>query len=155
MVGFSPETTAQLSAPLDAARVATRKGGKGMSLSYLEGYDVIDTANRIFGFDGWGLTVHSVALTQEGVYQALVTVVVGDVARSDVGVGLVNGSHAEATEMAIKTAVTDAMKRAFRTFGNQFGNSLYDKDSPLHGGPAPASTPSPTPRSQGFRTFAG
>ncbi len=27
----------------------------------------------------------------------------------------------------IATAVTDALKRAMRSFGNQFGNSLYDK----------------------------
>ena len=28
---------------------------------------------------------------------------------------------------AAKEAVTDALKRAMRSFGNQFGNSLYDK----------------------------
>jgi len=32
---------------------------------------------------------------------------------------------AEAHEQAEKSAVTDAMKRALRMFGNQFGNSLY------------------------------
>ena len=34
---------------------------------------------------------------------------------------------ADAHENAGKEAVTDAIKRCFRSFGNQFGNSLYDK----------------------------
>jgi DNA repair and recombination protein RAD52 len=36
----------------------------------------------------------------------------------------------EAHEMAEKGAVTDALKRALRTFGNQFGNGLYG-DGPV------------------------
>ena len=34
---------------------------------------------------------------------------------------------ADAHEGGAKEAVTDAIKRAMRSFGNQFGNSLYDK----------------------------
>jgi hypothetical protein len=36
----------------------------------------------------------------------------------------------DAHEMAEKGAVTDALKRALRTFGNQFGNGLYG-DGPV------------------------
>lgn len=35
--------------------------------------------------------------------------------------------QSDAHEGAAKEAVTDAIKRAMRSYGNQFGNSLYDK----------------------------
>ena len=50
------------------------------------------------------------------------------VSREDVGFG--NGiakTLADAHESAAKEAVTDSIKRTLRSFGNQFGNSLYDK----------------------------
>jgi recombination DNA repair RAD52 pathway protein len=37
-------------------------------------------------------------------------------------------NEADGHESAIKEAETDAMKRAFRTFGNTFGLALYQKD---------------------------
>lgn len=40
------------------------------------------------------------------------------------------GTITDAHEMAEKGAVTDALKRALRTFGNQFGNGLYG-DGPV------------------------
>lgn len=47
---------------------------------------------------------------------------------SDVGFGNGNfGTRFDAHELAAKEAVTDGFKRALRAFGNQFGNSLYDK----------------------------
>ena len=50
------------------------------------------------------------------------------VEREDVGFGDQRGTSAVAVyEMAYKEAVTDALKRALRSFGNQFGNALYDK----------------------------
>jgi recombination DNA repair RAD52 pathway protein len=50
--------------------------------------------------------------------------------REDVGScgGSSKTSYLEASEIAYKGCVSDGMKRAFRTFGDQFGNSLYDKD---------------------------
>jgi DNA repair and recombination protein RAD52 len=52
-----------------------------------------------------------------------------DVSREDVGFGTgVAKNLADAHEGAAKEAVTDALKRALRSFGNQFGNSLYSKD---------------------------
>ena len=50
--GFSPEQLAALSAPLDRANVRQREQGRSR-VSYLEGWQVIAEANRIFGFDGW------------------------------------------------------------------------------------------------------
>lgn len=50
------------------------------------------------------------------------------IAREDVGFGTgIDKTLAQAHEGAAKEAVTDALKRAMRSFGNQFGNSLYDK----------------------------
>ena len=48
--------------------------------------------------------------------------------REDIGCGNgVSKSSFDAHELAGKEAVTDGLKRAFRTFGEQFGNGLYDK----------------------------
>ena len=50
------------------------------------------------------------------------------ISRQDVGFGTgVSKTLADSNENAGKEAVTDALKRAMRSFGNQFGNSLYDK----------------------------
>ena len=49
---LSPEQIAALSAPLDRAKVQTRSQA-GRSMAYLEGWQVIAEANRIFGCDGW------------------------------------------------------------------------------------------------------
>lgn len=49
----------------------------------------------------------------------------GDVCRTDVGFAALIGQGPDDHDLAMKSAVTDAMKRAFRTFGSQFGNDLY------------------------------
>ena len=49
---FSAEQIAALSAPLDRAKVKQREQGRS-KVSYLEGWQAIAEANRIFGFDGW------------------------------------------------------------------------------------------------------
>ena len=46
--------TEKLAQPLDASLVSQRKGRGNRSFSYVEGRTVIDQANRIFGFGGWG-----------------------------------------------------------------------------------------------------
>ena len=53
--GLSPAVTNTLSQPLDPALVSQRKGRGGRVFDYLEGHVVIDQANRIFGFGGWGV----------------------------------------------------------------------------------------------------
>lgn len=128
---FSDETIRRLKQPIDRSLVKTRRQGS-TELSYLEGYQVIRLANDIFGFDGWdtgGVDVQPVK-TGDGkiVYYATVSIVVGLVLKTDVGCGVPAGDKPEAHDTAIKGAVTDAMKRAFRQFGDQFGNSLYDKE---------------------------
>lgn len=128
-----------LATPLDPARVRQRDAGRGRFVPYLEGFDIIAAANAILGFDGWSYHVDDIQImtTTLGLilYRATVTVEALGVRRTDVGVGIVEASRDTqedtpgAHETAIKGAATDALKRAFRSFGAQFGNDLYDKDT--------------------------
>jgi DNA recombination protein Rad52 len=145
---FSPTQIEQLAAKLDAARVSRRKGPNGATLSYLETWDVIATANAVFGFDGWSretvmleqlhppVLITDPASAENGgcvcAYscKARVTVFAGDRAIVREGCGAARGfarTASEAIEQAIKAAESDATKRAFATFGNAFGLCLYDK----------------------------
>ena len=139
---FSEKQLQLLKYTLDGNRVKTRQQGN-ITLSYLEGYDIIDTANLIFGFGNWSYEVKELIHVSEELnqnqnrvigYKAIVSVTVYDakhtllVTREDVGFGTgIAKEYASAHESAAKEAVTDALKRALRTFGNQFGNALYDK----------------------------
>lgn len=135
-MAFSATQTNALAAPLDRERIAHRSES-GRSLSYLEGWDVMDTANTVFGYDGWGYTVTRLDYTA-GVWVALVLTTINaggeSVVREDVGVGIPAKprdrpeASPAAQETAVKGAVTDALKRALRGYGDQFGLSLYDKD---------------------------
>ena len=132
---FTDTMKAELAAPLDRKHVKPPAPGKYGD--YVEGWHVINEANRIFGFDGWGYTLDAVTLTNATLdeqgkhhigYIARVTVRCGDVARGDVGHGQGHGkSEGDAHDSAVKEAVTDGLKRALRTFGNPFGLALYDK----------------------------
>ena len=131
-----------LNQELDSSRIKTRDKGN-ISLSYIEGHDVIETANKIFGFGNWSYSISKLEhVSQEQnqnqnqviCYKAIVQVLIHsenhtqEVKREDVGFGTgVAKTQADAHEGAAKEAVTDALKRAMRSFGNQFGNSLYDK----------------------------
>jgi DNA recombination protein Rad52 len=138
---FSAEQIAALSAPIDRAKVQTRSQA-GRSLSYMEGWQAIAEANRIFGFDGWQRETIAVTCVAErertlgssnragwGVtYTARVRIRVGEVIREGSGAGHgIDADLGQAHESAIKEAETDAMKRALMTFGNPFGLALYDK----------------------------
>ena len=142
--GLSPAVTQALAQPLDPALVSQRKGRGGRVFDYLEGHVVIDQANRIFGYGGWGVElVGDVTLrrieTVDGktgevsvslAYSAPVRVTVaGALPRTDVGVHPVTEDTADGHDTAIKGCVTDGMKRAFRSFGGRFGNSLYGDQS--------------------------
>jgi len=140
---FTPEQIAQLEQPLDPKRVKHRQGGGGMQLSYLKGHDAIDTANKIFGYGNWGYDLLGVELQNVlgedggiiGCYYAarVKLTVVGCVPVTEEGVcpvqeGRNPRARIDAHDMARKGAITDALKRALRCFGDQFGNSLYDNE---------------------------
>jgi len=131
---FTEKQIEQLSEPILAKNVKERDGNRAgtFQLAYVEGWHVIDEANRIFGYGGWSSeTIETTCVNNEPenvTYIAKVRVTVGDVIREGTGAGHGNtkqgiGSNHEA---AIKEAETDARKRAFMQFGNQFGLSLYN-----------------------------
>ena len=139
---FNDKQNQILAYELDSSRIKSRSKGN-VSLSYLEGFDVIETANKIFGYGNWDYNITSLTQVSQELnhnqnniicYKAVVNVTVHDlthsksVTREDVGFGTgIAKTLADAHEGGAKEAVTDAIKRTLRSFGNQFGNSLYDK----------------------------
>jgi len=158
---FSPEQITALSAPLDRAKVRQREQGRS-SVSYLEGWQVIAEANRIFGFDGWQRQTVALRCVNQSertigakgtsrdqkpgwgvTYTARVRITVGEgstgqLIREGCGAGHgIDTDLGQAHESALKEAETDAMKRALMTFGNPFGLALYDKQQREVTGGAP------------------
>lgn len=141
---FTPEQITELEKPLDRSRVKHRPGGGGTQLSYIEGHQAIATANRIFGFGAWGFEtlqneLCSVADPATGeicgyYYAARIRLTVaGCVSITEEGINAVQEgknprARIDAHDQARKGAITDALKRALRCYGDQFGLSLYDRD---------------------------
>jgi DNA recombination protein Rad52 len=143
--GFSERQVAALSAPLDRANVRQREQGRSR-VSYLEGWQVIAEANRIFGFDGWERSTlisrcvaeHERPIGRDRksgwgvtyIARVRITITAGHRTLIREGSGAGHGIDADlglAHESALKEAETDATKRALMTFGNPFGLALYDK----------------------------
>ena len=139
---FTEKQIQELNETLSSAAVKEREQS-GRKLSYIEGWWAIREANRIFGFGAWDQKLVDIKCVAEkerkvgrdkrdgwGVsYIATVRIEVAGVIREGVGAG--HGIDVDlglAHESAVKEAATDAMKRGFMTFGNQFGLALYDKD---------------------------
>ena len=127
---LSPNVNDALRQPLDPALVSERKGRGGRRFSYIEGHTAIDQANQVFGYGGWGYELVGEVTLREfksgAAYSATVRVTVpGAPSRTDVGFQPVSDDSAEGHETAYKGAVTDALKRALRSFGDRFGNGLY------------------------------
>lgn len=125
-----------LGKPIPRDLIKVLRGNK-----YIEGFEAINQANTLFGFDGWGYQVTRIDYREferpatrdkgpvtVGMYTAWVTVKILDwPERGDVGVGITSGDTPEAHDTAVKGAVTEALKRGLRSAGSQFGNDLYDK----------------------------
>ena len=150
------ETGKLLGEPLDPRLIShTTDEEDGFKKSYLTGHTVIAQLNRIFGYGGhsWEVTNGPSPIGGQGrgvdsstgeilspvgyVCMGRLTVKTksGPVSFDGVGVESLDavgtfGAH----DMAIKGAETDAMKRAARHLGTQFGLSLYfgGTDMPAH-----------------------
>ena len=138
--GLPPAVVSALEQPLDPALVSRRDGRGNRQYDYIEGHTVIDQANRIFGYGGWGyelcgdvslrriekVDVRTGEVKVNYAYSAPVRVsVVGAPPRTDIGFHIVTEDTPEGHETAAKGAVTDGLKRALRSFGDRFGNGLY------------------------------
>ena len=154
--GLSPAVTKALAEPLDPALVSPRRGRGGETFFYIEGHVVFAQANRIFGRGGWGYDVEGEVTLREietvdpstgevrrgHAYSAKVMVnVPGAPSRTDVGFHAVAEETVQGHETAYKGAVTDGVKRAMRSFGDQFGNCLYGDWSEAGSSPRPERVP--------------
>jgi Rad52/22 family double-strand break repair protein len=136
-MGFSTKQVQALKRNLGRQHVRVRQAN-GRNLSYIEGWHAVAEANRIFGFDAWSReTIESrCVLARESrgsflaVYVAKVRITVhaghSTTVREGHGTGEGRGlSPGEVHDIALKSAETDATKRALATFGKPFGLALY------------------------------
>ncbi len=175
MTGFTDEQIAALRAPLSRDHVKSRSQA-GRTLSYVEGWHIINEANRIFGFDSWDReTTECRCVTEREtmmgankdrpgwrvayVGRVRVTVRAGGTVIVREGTGYGSGIDAdlgEAHESAIKECETDSTKRAMMTFGNQMGLALYDKaQAEVEARPAATRTPPRQDTRDPFNDAAG
>lgn len=121
--------------------ISQRPGpGGGPKLTYAEGWKIINLANEVFGFNGWNSSICTLSIdyldpVEEGRrwncgVSAVVRVTLRDgIYHEDIGYGIAENikSKGAALDKCKKEAVTDAIKRTLRNFGNLLGNCLYDK----------------------------
>ena len=137
---FNENQLKELSKDLDKSRIKIRDKS-GISLQYLETFDVINEANRIFNHM-WSYTItrlEEVAreMNQNSnhviTFSAIVKIKIFDtngnyIEREDTGVGVGTArTIGDAIDNSSKSAVSDSLKRCFRTMGVTFGNNLYSK----------------------------
>jgi len=127
-----------LMAPLNPARVSKRD-----NMSYLEAWDVKASLIKVFGFGGFSselleseiLDVREVAqrngskMNQKVTAKAVVRLTIHQTGAVYTEAAIAGSSQPDITEsmdMAIKSAESDALKRAAIFLGTQFGLSLYN-----------------------------
>lgn len=146
MTYLSDKQVSVLLRPVNPSRVRSSQGQR-----HMEAYDIRAHLNRVFGFARWSADVvemtllfereHENSKKKEAVsvgYRAGVRLVVaaedGEVLASytEYAAGAASGfpvaKRADAHDMAIKTAESQALKRAAINLGDQFGLSLYGPD---------------------------
>ncbi len=142
---FDTEKTTLLEHPLDMTQIKHRQGGGGKQLAYISGKFAMDQANRIFGYGQWGYKVVSRGhMVVDDPKNGKIEMYTADVELSVIGaaftfpgagVGIVGKPYTvDMHEKAYKEAETDAMKRALRHYGDQFGLVLYDGDDYVDAG---------------------
>uniref|UniRef100_A0A7S2JSB0 Uncharacterized protein n=1 Tax=Leptocylindrus danicus TaxID=163516 RepID=A0A7S2JSB0_9STRA len=125
----------------------TRPGPGGKTIAYMSGESVTRTLNEVFGFDGWCLEIKNTNREEcikddKDRYHVSYTASVrvthrkSGTFKEDCGAGDAIDRHiGTAVSHALKSAVTDALKRAARHFGDKLGNSLYEKGFGLNRAP--------------------
>ena len=126
------------------AHLISKRTQRGITLDYVEGHSMITRMNEVFGYGNWKMTIIELKQISEEKnsngnnvigYMSRVRIEIQNdkneliCSREDVGFGSgIAKMIYDAHEGAGKEAVTDAFKRAVRTFGNSFGLALYDKE---------------------------
>ncbi|EEQ82846.1 hypothetical protein NCER_100386 [Vairimorpha ceranae BRL01] len=119
--------------------ISYRQGFGKTNVPYVEGWTVISLANQIFGFNGWNSQIIKMEIdycdNQDSKWNIGISCVVrislkDGTHKEDIGYGSSENQRrkCEAFEKAKKEAVTDALKRALRQYGNSLGNCCYDKE---------------------------
>jgi len=130
------KTINKLKEPLDESAIKTRKTDYG-EVDYIKSNFAIQQANDIFNYNWTGEIVDLRKISEEEftkkgkTYYAInficrYKIIVNGETNEDVGFGSsTQGNKSSATETAVLSAVSDAIKRSLRHYGNQFGLSLY------------------------------
>jgi len=130
-----------------------RVGFSGRKFTYVSGDGVIRTMNSVFGYGGWGseITMERLVYCEQDAkkrwvigYLATVRIKILEnntspgipMFHEDCGSGeAIDSNKIHAHDKALKCAVTDAMKRAARHFGERLGNALYIKGNSIRNAP--------------------
>jgi DNA repair and recombination protein RAD52 len=138
---FSDDIKNKLLEPLEKSHISYRQQGEN-TLSYIQTWFAIQTANEVFGYGGWSREIKEVKVVWSGIVETshkrkrydvscICTgiVKVGKNVHEDVGYGsgMSYYNEGESYELAYKEAVSDCLKRCLRSYGDRFGNCLYDK----------------------------
>ena len=146
-MAFSKAQRDTLLQPIKPYRVG--KDGKGFS--HVEAYEIKAHLNRIFGFEGWSTTIDSLTVVFEEpaewsasetpkwtvAYLCSMTlsvfsedgVLVKQSSDASTGDATNQKTRSDAHDLAVKSAVSGALKRCATALGDQFGLSLYAKGS--------------------------
>ncbi|MFF2168153.1 Rad52/Rad22 family DNA repair protein [Streptomyces sp. NPDC058175] len=126
-----------------------RIGEDDKGFSHMEAWDIKRHLIRVFGFGGYDTENRELALVREieipagnksrwtVVYRAQVRLIVKDTAGREIGhwdgeaIGDAQNQPTigDAHDLALKSAASQALKRAATNLGDQFGLSLYNKGS--------------------------
>jgi recombination DNA repair RAD52 pathway protein len=127
--------------PIKDYRVST--DGKGFA--HLESYEVSAHLSRVFGFEGWDKEILKLEAVVESVdtgkwtvvYLCSLRLIIKDQFGEEVthkddastGVATNQRTAADAHDLAVKSAISGALKRCAKDLGDQFGLSLYNGGS--------------------------
>lgn len=138
------QAKAALSRCLGSDHISTRQGPRNTRIPYLDVSTTIRLANEAFRYDGWSSNI--ISITQDFIqeergtwsccYTALVRITLPNGCYHE-GIGVGNAENtrlqADAIEKAKKSAVSDAMKRALRCFGEGLGNNITSDSATSRG----------------------
>lgn len=141
---LSPEQVSVLLQPIKEFRVYQSQGH-----SHVAAFDITAHLTRMFGFDGWDKEILSLDVVRERMghdtneskknwyvtYRCLLRLTIyspdGRVAKiieeGATGSAENQPSYGDAHDLAMKNAISYAMKRAAKDLGDQFGLALYNK----------------------------
>lgn len=137
MSGVSTETNKKLDESIPREVISERDAGGGKKLSYIETWYVIDRLNQVLGNLNWSNEILELTQLPGGelpMYRATVRLTVlnvdgygSKVVKDGIGFGSDKYKGKNTHELAMKEAVSDALKVAAKNLGRSVGLALYDR----------------------------